>query len=54
MIGVIYMGAGVAVYALLTSQQAPVSAYLADLGMGVAGGGIAGMILSNLEPKVKS
>ena len=30
LIGVIYMGAGVAVYALLTAQQAPLTAYLAD------------------------
>lgn len=53
-IGLIYMGVGVAVYTLLTGQQAPWTAYLADLGMGVAGGGIAGMILSNLTPRGKS
>ena len=53
-VGLLYMGLGVAVYTLLTGQQAPLAAYLADVGMGVAGGGIAGMILSNLAPKVKS
>ncbi|MBQ8537894.1 MAG: TIGR04086 family membrane protein [Clostridia bacterium] len=53
-VGLLYMGAGVAVYGLLTGQQASLTAYLADLGMGIAGGGIAGMILSNLAPKAKS
>ena len=53
-IGLLYMGLGVAVYSLLTGQQAPLTAYLADLGMGIAGGGIMGMILSNLAPGAKS
>ena len=44
----LYMAIGVGVYSLLSGQGAPMSAYLADLGMGVAGGGIVGMILSNL------
>ena len=48
LVGLVYMAVGVGVYALLSGQGAPVSAYLADLGMGVAGGGIVGMILSNL------
>ena len=48
LVGLVYMAIGVGVYALLSGQGAPVSAYLADLGMGVAGGGIVGMILSNL------
>ncbi len=47
-VGALYMALGVAVYALLSGQQAPLSAYLADLGMGVAGGGIVGMLLSNM------
>lgn len=51
LIGFGYMALGVAVYALLTGQNAPVTAYLADLGMGVAGGGIVGMILSNISRK---
>ncbi|MBQ7848463.1 MAG: TIGR04086 family membrane protein [Clostridia bacterium] len=50
-VGLAYMALGVAVYALLSGQSAPVTAYLADLGMGVAGGGIIGMILSNISPK---
>ena len=53
-VGLLYMGLGVAVYGLLTGQQASLTAYLADLGMGVAGGGIMGMILSNLAPRAKS
>ena len=50
LIGLVYMALGVGVYALLSGQSAPWTAYLADLGMGVAGGGIVGMILSNLAP----
>ncbi len=48
LVGLLYMASGVGLYALLSGQGAPVTAYLADLGMGVAGGGIIGMILSNL------
>ncbi len=48
LVGLLYMAIGVGMYAILSGQGAPVSAYLADLGMGVAGGGIVGMILSNL------
>lgn len=51
LVGLLYMAVGVGVYALLSGQGAPVSAYLADLGMGVAGGGIVGMILSNISTK---
>ena len=51
LLGLLYMALGVAAYALLSGQQAPMTAYLADLGMGVAGGGIVGMILSNISPK---
>ena len=47
LVGLVYMAVGVGVYALLSGQGAPVSAYLADLGMGIAGGGIVGMLLSN-------
>ena len=50
-VGLGYMGLGVALYALLSGQQAAVSSYLADLAMGVAGGGIVGTILSNISPK---
>lgn len=48
LVGLLYMAIGVGMYALLSGQGAPLSAYLADLGMGVAGGGIVGMILSNM------
>lgn len=50
-VGLLYMALGVALYALLSGQGAPTTAYLADLGMGVAAGGIVGMILSNISPK---
>lgn len=51
LVGLLYMAIGVGVYALLSGQGAPARAYLADLGMGVAGGGIIGMILSNISTK---
>ncbi len=50
-VGFAYMAIGVAVYAWLSHQNAPASAYVADLAMGVASGGIIGMILSNISPK---
>lgn len=50
-VGLLYMAVGVALYAVLSGQQAPLTAYLADLGMGVAGGGIVGMILSNISAR---
>lgn len=51
LVGLLYMAVGVGLYALLSGQGAPISAYLADLGMGVAGGGIIGMIQGNISPK---
>ena len=48
LVGVLYMAIGVGMYAVLSGQAAPMSAYLADLAMGAAGGGIVGMILSNM------
>ncbi|MDD6050169.1 MAG: TIGR04086 family membrane protein [Clostridiales bacterium] len=48
LVGLLYMAIGVGMYALLSGQSAPPSAYVADLCMGIAGGGITGMILSNL------
>ena len=50
-VGLLYMAVGVALYAILSGQNAPLTSYLADLGMGIAGGGIVGMILSNISPK---
>lgn len=49
LLGLCYMGLGVCLYALLSGQQLPISAYLADLAMGVAGGGIAGALLGNMR-----
>ena len=45
------VGRGVALNAILSGQQAACSSDLADLAMGVAGGGIVGMILSNISAK---
>ena len=50
-VGLGYMGLGVALYAILSGHQAAFSSYLANLAMGVAGGGIVGMILSNISAK---
>lgn len=47
LLGLVYMGLGVCLYALLSGQQLPFTAYLADLAMGVAGGGIAGMLIGS-------
>lgn len=44
LIGLVYMLVGVALYALLSGQSAPVTAYLADIGMGVACGGLVGLL----------
>lgn len=43
-VGLIYMAAGVVVYALLTGQSLTFSAYLADILMGVAAGGLIGLL----------
>lgn len=45
LIGLAYMLLGVIMYAILSGQNAPMTSYLADLGMGLAGGGIVGMLL---------
>ena len=50
-VGLVYMAIGVGVYALLSGQSASLSAYAADLAMGVASGGLIGMILSNLPAR---
>ena len=49
--GLLYMALGVAAYALLSGQGAPWTAYLADLAMGTATGGIIGAIVSNISGK---
>ena len=48
LVGLVYMAIGVGMYALLSGQSAGLSAYAADLAMGVASGGLIGMILSNV------
>ena len=45
-VGVLYMALGIACYGLLMGQSPKLAAYLADLGMGLAAGGLFGMILS--------
>ena len=45
-VGLLYMAAGVLVYALLTGQPVNALSYLADLAMGVAAGGLTGMLRS--------
>jgi len=43
-VGLVYMTAGVALYAVLTGQQLSASAYLADILMGAAAGGLIGLL----------
>lgn len=43
-VGAVYMAAGVAVYAALTAQHITFSAWAADVLMGIAAGGIMGLL----------
>ena len=45
-VGLLYMAFGIVCYCLLMGQSPRFTAYLADLGMGVAAGGLFGMILT--------
>ena len=45
-VGVLYMALGIVVYSLLMGQSPRLTAYMADLGMGFAAGGLFGMILT--------
>ena len=45
-VGVLYMALGIVCYALMMGQSPQLTAYLADLGMGLAAGGLFGMILT--------
>ena len=45
-VGVLYMALGIACDSLLMGQSPKLAAYLADLGMGLAAGGLFGMILT--------
>jgi len=49
-VGLIYMGVGVLLYALLTRQKITAPAYLVDLLMGVAAGGLTGMARAGMQP----
>ena len=46
LLGVVYMGAGVLLYALLSGQKLTVMGYLMDVLMGLAAGGLSGMLMS--------
>lgn len=48
-LGLCYMALGVGLYALLSGQQLGLTAYLSDIAMGVAGGGISGAIVQNMR-----
>lgn len=45
-VGLIYMVLGIICYCLLMGQSPSLTAYMADLGMGLAAGGLFGMILT--------
>ena len=45
-VGLLYMALGIVCYALMMGQSPQLTAYLADLGMGLAAGGLFGMILT--------
>ena len=45
-VGLLYMALGIVCYALMIGQNPRLTAYLADLGMGLAAGGLFGMILT--------
>ena len=51
LLGLLYMGLGVLVYALLTQQKISWQGYLVDVLMGVAAGGLSGMLLGSLRAK---
>ena len=48
-VGLLYMALGVVCYCLLMGQPPQLSGYMADLGMGIASGGLFAMILSSKE-----
>lgn len=50
-IGLVYMGAGVLLYALLSGQQLTVVSWLLDILMGIAAGGLSGMIVGSMQGK---
>ncbi len=50
-VGLLYMALGVVLYAVLSGQQLPWTAYLSDIAMGIAGGGIAGAITAGMNKR---
>lgn len=46
-VGLLYMALGILCYCLLMGENPSLTSYLADLGMGVASGGLFGMILTS-------
>lgn len=48
-LGLCYMALGVGLYALLSGQQLSLSAYVSDIAMGIAGGGICGALIGSLK-----
>ena len=51
LLGLLYMGVGVLVYALLSQQKLTWLGYLTDALMGVAAGGLSGMLIGSLRAK---
>ncbi len=49
LIGLVYMGLGVLIYALFSGRQMTVLSYLMDVLMGVAAGGLSGMIVGSMK-----
>lgn len=50
-IGLVYMGVGLLLYALLSGQPMTVLSYLMDVLMGVAAGGLSGMMIGSMQSK---
>lgn len=48
-LGLIYMGVGVLIYALLSQQKLTVLGYAIDVLMGLAVGGLSGMLFSGMK-----
>ena len=51
LIGLVYMGLGAALYALFAGSQLTVLTYGLDVLMGIAAGGLSGMIVGSLQGK---
>lgn len=49
LLGLLYMGVGVLVYALLSGQRMDWLGYVIDLLMGVAAGGLSGMLIGSMK-----